>query len=98
MTDKPAPAIGKPGASRIPNPSFLDSGFRRNDKSLRDNGKIASPEGEGFQPSPKGTLIDSYDKASRQLYKLSLAWTNFGERKTSNPNRKASDDTSIETD
>jgi hypothetical protein len=29
-------------------PSFLDSGFRRNDKSLRDNGKFASPEGEGF--------------------------------------------------
>jgi hypothetical protein len=29
-------------------PPFLDSGFRRNDKSLRDNGKFASPEGEGF--------------------------------------------------
>ena len=43
-------------------------------------------------------LIDSYDKASRQLYKLSLAWTNFGERKTSNPNRKTSNDTSIETE
>ena len=37
-------------------PSFLDSCFRRNDKSLRDNGKFASPKGEGFQPSPMGTL------------------------------------------
>ncbi len=37
-------------------PPFLDSGFRRNDKSLRDNGKFDSPKGEGFQPSPKGTL------------------------------------------
>jgi hypothetical protein len=48
--------------------SFLDSGFRRNDgltgfpscgendKSPRDKGKFASPKGEGFQPSPKGTL------------------------------------------
>lgn len=26
-------------------------------------------------------LIDVYDKASRQLYKLSLAWTKFGQRK-----------------
>jgi four helix bundle protein len=43
-------------------------------------------------------LIDSYDKASRQLYKLSVAWTNFGQRKTSRPDRKTSDDTSIETD
>jgi len=34
----------------------LDSGFRRNDRSFRDNEKLASPEGEGFQPSPKGTL------------------------------------------
>ncbi len=42
-----------------PVPFFLDSGFRRNDKSLRDNGKFASPEGEGFQPSPKGTLKGS---------------------------------------
>jgi len=38
---------------------FLDSGFRRNDKSLRDNGKLSSPKGEGFQPSPKGTLMGS---------------------------------------
>jgi hypothetical protein len=44
-------------------PSFLDSGFRRNDKSLRDNGKFASPEGEGFQPSPKGTLRTRPDPA-----------------------------------
>jgi len=36
---------------------FLDSGFRRNDKSLRDTGKLSSPKGEGFQPSPKGILI-----------------------------------------
>ena len=26
-------------------------------------------------------LIDTYDKASRQLYKLSLAWTKFSQRK-----------------
>ena len=39
-------------------PSILDSGFRRNDKSLRDNGNFSSPKGEGFQPSPKGTLIE----------------------------------------
>ena len=38
-------------------PSFLDSGFRRNDKSLRDNGNFSSPKGEGFRTSPKGTLI-----------------------------------------
>jgi len=40
-----------------PVPFFLDSGFRRNDKSLRDNRKFISPKGEGFQPSPKETLI-----------------------------------------
>ena len=32
-------------------------------------------------------LIDTYDKASRQLYKLSLAWTKFSQRndKTNRP-------------
>jgi len=37
----------------------LFTGFRlggRNDKSLCDNLKLASPEGEGFPPSPKRTL------------------------------------------
>ena len=37
----------------------LFPGFRlvgRNDTSLRDNQKLASPEDEGFQPSPSGTL------------------------------------------
>jgi four helix bundle protein len=31
-------------------------------------------------------LIDIYDKASRQLYNLSLAWTNFKERRQAQPN------------
>ena len=35
---------------------FLDSGFHRNDNPQSDNRKLASPEGEGFQPSPKETL------------------------------------------
>jgi hypothetical protein len=35
----------------------LDSGFRRNDKSLRDKERLSSPKGEGFPPSPIGTLI-----------------------------------------
>jgi four helix bundle protein len=30
-------------------------------------------------------LIDSYDKASRQLYNLSLAWSNFKERRITKP-------------
>jgi len=37
----------------------LFPGFRlvgRNDKSLRDNQKLASPKNEAFQPSPKETL------------------------------------------
>jgi len=40
-------------------PSALYPGFRlggRNDKSQRDKTKLASPKGEGFQPSPIGTL------------------------------------------
>ncbi len=41
-----------------PVPFFLDSGFRRNDKSPRDNRKFISPKGEGVQPSPKETLKD----------------------------------------
>ena len=41
-------------------------------------------------------LIDTYDKASRQLYNLSVAWTNFNERKnTRNPISK--DETSSST-
>jgi hypothetical protein len=44
------------GHPEFPDPFLLDSGFRRNDKSLRDNGFFSSPKGEGFQPSPKGTL------------------------------------------
>lgn len=30
-------------------------------------------------------LIDMYDKASRQLYNLSLAWSNFKERRQTKP-------------
>jgi len=47
--------IRHPEASIVLFPGFRLVG--RNDKSLRDNQKLASPEGEGFQPSPKGTLI-----------------------------------------
>jgi len=34
-----------------------------------------------IEPDLCERLIDLYDKASRQLYKLSLAWTNFKERR-----------------
>ena len=36
-------------------------------------------------------LIDTYDKASRQLYNLSCAWESFGPRKTK-PNRAKKDE------
>lgn len=42
-------------------------------------------------------LIDIYDKASRQLYKLSLAWTKFNERKEQR-NQVTKDETSSATD
>jgi hypothetical protein len=42
-------------------------------------------------------LMDSYDKASRQLYNLSLAWTKFGQRKQIH-NRKTTNETSRATD
>ena len=38
-------------------------------------------------------LIDTYDKASRQLYNLSLAWSKFGQRKEQR-NRLTRDETS----
>ena len=41
-------------------------------------------------------LIDTNDKASRQLYKLSLAWTKFGQRKEQR-NRETIDETSSAT-
>lgn len=41
-------------------------------------------------------LIDSYDKASRQLYKLSLAWTKFTDRKQPG-SRETIDETSRAT-
>jgi hypothetical protein len=41
-------------------------------------------------------LIDIYDKTSRQLYNLSLAWTKFGQRKE-RPNRETRDETSSAT-
>ena len=41
-------------------------------------------------------LIDIYDKSSRQLYKLSLAWTKFSQRKD-DPNRLTADQTSSAT-
>jgi len=41
-------------------------------------------------------LIDTYDKASRQLYKLSLAWTKFSQRKDDR-NRLTADETSSVT-
>ena len=42
-------------------------------------------------------LIDIYDKTSRQLYNLSLAWTKFGQRKE-RPNRETRDETSSATE
>ena len=42
-------------------------------------------------------LIDIYDKTSRQLYNLSLAWTKFGQRKE-RPNRETADETSSATE
>ena len=41
-------------------------------------------------------LIDMYDKASRQLYNLSLAWTKFSQRKE-RPNRETITETSSAT-
>jgi len=38
-------------------------------------------------------LMDVYDKASRQLYNLSLAWTRFSQRRDQ-PNRMTKDETS----
>ena len=42
-------------------------------------------------------LIDIYDKASRQLYNLSLAWTKFSERKKQR-NQMTKDETSSTTE
>ena len=42
-------------------------------------------------------LINIYDKASRQLYNLSLAWTKFSERK-GQPNQVTKDETSSATE
>lgn len=42
-------------------------------------------------------LVDTYDKASRQLYNLSLAWTKFGQRKEQR-NRVTTDETSSATE
>ena len=42
-------------------------------------------------------LIDVYDKASRQLYKLSLAWTKFGKRNDKR-NRQTGYETSSATE
>jgi hypothetical protein len=41
-------------------------------------------------------LVDLYDKTSRQLYNLSLAWTKFGERKEQR-NHLTKDETSSAT-
>jgi len=42
-------------------------------------------------------LIDTYDKSSRQLYNLSLAWTKFSQRKEQR-NRGTKDETSSATE
>ena len=42
-------------------------------------------------------LVDLYDKTSRQLYNLSLAWTKFSQRKEK-PNRVTVDETSSATE
>jgi four helix bundle protein len=43
--------------------------------------------------SVSNELIDIYDKASRQLYNLALAWTKFSQREKK-PNRKTADEAS----
>jgi len=42
-------------------------------------------------------LVDTYDKTSRQLYKLSVAWSKFSQRKEQR-NRVAPDETSSATE
>ncbi len=59
--------------------ALLDSAMEESNETIvsfshvRDAYKIEEPLCE--------RLIDEYDKTSRQLYKLSLAWSNFKERR-----------------
>lgn len=86
-------------------PRLIAEGFQKylDDAAGESNETIVSlchtRDVYNVEPELITQLIDTYDKASRQLYKLSCAWESFGPRKTKPRCSKVDDNVSpFETD
>ena len=76
---------------------YLDDAMAESNETIVSLSQVRDLYSRCVDTNVCGELIDSYDKASRQLYNLSLAWTKFGERKVQR-NRVTADETSSATE
>jgi four helix bundle protein len=76
---------------------YLDDAMAESNETIVSLSQVRDLYSRCVDTNVCSELIDSYDKASRQLYNLSLAWTKFGERKVQR-NRVTADETSSATE
>ena len=76
---------------------YLDDAMAESNETIVSLSQVRDLYSRCVDTNVCSELIDSYDKASRQLYNLSLAWTKFGERKVQR-HRVTADETSSATE
>ena len=62
---------------------YLDDAMAESNETIVSLSHVRDIYYKFIDPKPCDDLIEIYDKSSRQLYKLSQAWTNFNDRSKS---------------
>jgi four helix bundle protein len=75
---------------------YLDDAMAESNETLVSLSQVKDLYPRSVNIDVCGELINAYDKASRQLYNLSLAWSKFSQRKEQR-NRLTEDQTSSTT-
>ena len=76
---------------------YLDDAMAESNETIVSLNQVRDLHSRYVDTNVCNKLIDNYDKSSRQLYNLSLAWTKFGDRKKER-NRMTTDETSSATE
>ena len=66
---------------------YLDDAMAESNETIVSLMQVKDLYGKTINIKTCNELLDVYDKISRQLYKLSIAWSNFKERKPLDINR-----------
>ncbi len=75
---------------------YLDDAMAESNETIVSLSQVRDLYSRYVDTNVCSELIDTYDKASRQLYNLSLAWTKFSQRKVQR-NQVTADETSCAT-